>query len=306
MKLDNVTALVSSFIRKDNKRIEQSFQILIANEKEGQGKRRLKSLYDEYRRREGQVVIQDLDVALKLLVTAPCRDVSIEDLCLSNTVQKSTDKILTEWQYADKLLQNGLQATNKILLQGPPGNGKTSYAIALAKKIDMPLLCTSSSFILNSFLGESEKNVTTLFQKLPERCVLFFDEFEAVASSRMIAVESGSGKAWNSIVTNFLINMERLRPSVLFIGATNRPEMLDKAIVRRFDTVLQFDNPTKEEKEAFVVAYIQKHNLRQEDFSIMHGSYLDNFTSYSALELVMKMRHKELVLEKIKESGATK
>ena len=302
MKIDNISALLYGLVRNDREKTETAFACCIADEKEGRVKTRLKYILDEYHRRQGMEVVEKLMPGVRNLVSAPYRDCSFDDLFLSDDIKSDTENILSEWASADYLIENGLMPTNKILLEGPPGNGKTSYAIALAKRLGLSILCTSSSLMLDSYLGKSEQNVNVLFRNLPEKCVLFFDEFESMASTRGRVGEDGggAGRAWNSIVTSFLVNMETIKPSIILLAATNRSELLDKAIVRRFDMRIGFDNPTEDEKRVYVDRYIEKYGLGRD--SVLTNKVckkVDKAVSYSALEKVMKKRHKEILLEKL-------
>ena len=302
MKIDLITELVYGLIRNDKERTEKAFLSCIANEKEGRVKNRFERMLEELHRRQGMAVIEKLEPAVRNMVYAPYRDCSFDDIFLSDEIKTETNRFFLEWDNRDILLENGLSPTNKILLEGPPGNGKTSYAIAFAKKLGIPLLNTSSSMMLDSHLGKSEQNVSVLFRNIPEKCVLFFDEFEAMAGSRGRASDDsgGAGRAWNSIVTAFLVNMELLRPSVIFMAATNRVELLDKAVLRRFNAQLQFDNPSEEEKEAYVQQYLNRYHLTKETFFTVGNKVnkkLDKAHSYSEIELVLQKRHRELILK---------
>ena len=302
MKIDLVSDLVYSLIRKDKEQTERAFASCLANEKEGQVKNRLKKMLDEYHRREGMAVIEKLDVAIQNLIYAPYRDCSFNDLFFTDEILSETKKLLLEWENKEYLIENGLVPANKILLGGPPGNGKTSYAIALAKKLNLPLLNTSSSMMLDSYLGKSEKNVSLLFHKIPEECVLFFDEFESMASTRgRVSNDSGgAGRAWNSIVTSFLVNMESLHPSCLFIAATNRVDMLDKAVVRRFDMQLELKNPTEKDKIKYIEMYLAKYGLDKSKFITEDiCNNLNKAVSYSDVETLLKKKHKEFVINTI-------
>ena len=302
MKIDNISSLLYALIRNRKDEIAKNFEVCIANEKENGVKLRLKHVYDEYRRREGESVIHKLDAAVMPLVSAPYKDCSFTDLCLSDTVINGTSLLLKEWKHRDYLIAQGLSPANKVLLEGPPGNGKTSYAIALSKELGLPLLNTSSSLMLDSYLGKSEKNVSLLFRHMPEECVLFFDEFEAMASSRGRISEDGggAGRAWNSIVTSFLVNMECIRPSCIFIAATNRTDMLDKAIIRRFDLRMAFNNPTDEQKIMYTEKYLNTYGLKWSDF-YSQKEMLNDAVSYSDMERILRLRHKEIVLQNLTE-----
>lgn len=298
MKIDNVSELLYGLIRKDKGKIARAFECCIADEREGAVKNRLRYAYDEYKRREGMAVFEALNPGVSHLVIAPYFERTMSDLYLSDDVKQETERFLLERRNSDYLIEQGLLPSNKILLEGPPGNGKTSFVSALAKEIGLPLLNTNSSLILDSYLGKSEQNVSLLFNHLPESCIIFFDEFEALASERVHA-DSGTMRAYNSIVTTFLLNMDGLRPSVVFIAATNKSEYLDKALLRRFDIRIEFENPTKEEKDRYIREYLLKYNLDLGSFSPKVWKKLDKAVSYSAVELVLKKWHKELVLERL-------
>ncbi len=301
MKIDLLKPLLYGLIRGEKEEVHQAFASCISNEKEGSSVRvALQRMYDEYRQREGMAVIAQLDYRIKTLISAPYRNCTFDDIFLSDTIKIYTERILREWEHKDVLIANGLSPINKLLLEGPPGNGKTSYAIALAEKMGIPLLNTNSSVILDSYLGQSEKNVSLLFQYLPEECVLFFDEFEAVATGRGNPGKDagGSGRAWNSIVTSLLLNIERIRPTVFFIAATNRSDMLDNAVLRRFDITMQFNNPTVEEKNRYIAQYVNQYNLSKDDFQWEKDKF-DSTVSYADVERVLKLRHKQIVLERV-------
>lgn len=299
MRIDLVSGLVYGFIRNDKEQIHKAFAQCLANEKEGTVKTRIRCMYDEYKCREGMAVVEKLDSSIQGLISPPCRDISFDDLFLSEDVKDDTAKLLLEWENRDYLIENGLLPSNKILLEGPPGNGKTSYAIALAKKLNLTLLTTSSSLVLNSHMGQSEKNVAMLFNKIPDKCVLFFDEFESLASGREDPGfdSGGASRAWNSIVTALLVGMENIRSSVLFLAATNRSDLLDKAVLRRFDMRLDFPNPTPKEKEDYIQSYLDKYGIVLGTGKTQRK--LDKAVSYSAMETVLRKRHKEIVLKRL-------
>lgn len=299
MKIENISELIYALIRNEKEKISRSFETCIACEKEGNTKYRLERAFEEYKRRQGTVILKELDPAIQLLLSAPYRECGLNDLFLNDDVKRATKRMLLEWNNKDYLIQNGFSPSNKILLEGPPGNGKTSYAIALGKELNLPVLNTSSSLMLDSYLGKSEKNVTMLFTRMPENCILLFDEFEAMVSSRVSSSES-AGRAWNSIVTSFLVNMETIRPSILFIAATNRTDMMDSAVIRRFNVRIKFNNPSETEKNAYVEQYLTGNQLNPDDFLFEQKS-IKTAVSYADLERIMRNRHKELVIQKLLE-----
>jgi peroxin-6 len=135
-----------------------------------------------------------------------------------------------------------------ILLFGPPGTGKTMVAKAVATECNLPFLSVKGPELLGSYVGESEANVRTLFQEARERgsqnkppaCVLFFDEMESLAPKR--GEQSSGGNVMDRVVATLFAEMDRNSGDcqIFCIGATNRPDLLDTAMLRpgRFDRLV--------------------------------------------------------------------
>ncbi len=142
-------------------------------------------------------------------------DVALSDLVLPTTVQVIVSQLIEEQQRADLLRSYNLEPRSRMLLTGPPGNGKTSLAEAIATS-----------------LGETAKRLQELFQYARLRqCVLFFDEFDALGKEREDRQESGEIKR---VLNSLLLEVDRLPSYVILIAATNHPELLDRAVWRRF------------------------------------------------------------------------
>ena len=127
---------------------------------------------------------------------------------------------------------HGLQPRHRVLLAGPPGNGKTALAEAIAEALALPFLIVRYEALIGSFLGETAQRLAQLFafaRTLP--CVLFFDEFDVVGKERGDAHETGEIKR---VVSNLLLQIDALPSHVIAVAATNHSELLDSAVWRRF------------------------------------------------------------------------
>ena len=146
---------------------------------------------------------------------------------------------VAETQGAPALARYGLTPRHRLLLSGPPGAGKTTCAEVLAHALGRPLLVVQYGRLIDSHLGETGRNLARLFATLPMlgNCVLLVDEIETLLSERGEKNDVGEIAR---IVSGFLMAIDRLPPSVLLIGTTNHPELLDRAVHRRFDDVLDF------------------------------------------------------------------
>lgn len=169
----------------------------------------------------------------------------LSDLVLHPQVVADTKEFLDEYAQASLLREHSLEPRHTILMVGPPGNGKTSLAEAIAAELSLPLLSVRYDAIVDSFLGETSNRLRRLIEHATlNPCVLFFDEFEAVGKERSDAQETGEIKR---VVSTLLMQMDRLPSHAVVICATNHPELLDRAVWRRFELKLDIDRPGPEE-----------------------------------------------------------
>jgi SpoVK/Ycf46/Vps4 family AAA+-type ATPase len=136
-----------------------------------------------------------------------------------------------------------LEPRNRLLLIGPPGNGKTSLAEAIAEALMVPLLVVRYESIVGTYLGETAVRLKKLFEYASTRkCVLFFDEFETLGKERGDLHETGEIKR---VVSSLLMQIDDLPSHVMVIGATNHAELLDRAVWRRFQVRITLPGPTR-------------------------------------------------------------
>ena len=169
----------------------------------------------------------------------------LSDLVLAPQVLEAVEEFIDEFSQAPLLRSHSLEPRHTVLLLGPPGNGKTSLAEALATELSLPLLSVRYDAIVDSYLGETSNRLRRLIEFATNNpCVLFFDEFEAVGKERSDAQETGEIKR---VVSTLLVQMDRLPSHTLIVCATNHPEMLDRAVWRRFELKLEVNKPGPEQ-----------------------------------------------------------
>ena len=166
----------------------------------------------------------------------------LDDLVLPEGVRKLSRDLIEEHDRADLLRAHNLEPRHTILLSGPPGNGKTSFAEALAAELALPLLLVRYEAVIGSFLGETALRLSRLFDQVRTRqCVVFFDEFDVVGKERGDVHETGEIKR---VVSSLLLQVDFLPSHVVAVAATNHPELLDRAAWRRFQVRLDLPAPT--------------------------------------------------------------
>ncbi len=176
--------------------------------------------------------------------------VQLDSLLLPLPVQENGRQLIEEHVRADVLRAHGYEPRHRILLSGPPGNGKTSFAEAIAEALGLPFFVVRYDALIGSYLGETNTRLRKLFDYVrTQPSVLFFDEFDAIGKERGDTHETGEIKR---VVSFLLMQLDQLPSYVVVIAATNHAELLDRAVWRRFQIRLAFPAPDRKHVEVFL------------------------------------------------------
>lgn len=185
-------------------------------------------------------------------------NVTFEDLILNKRLQKTCSDFIEEHNRSELLASFGMEPRNRVLLAGPPGNGKTSLAEAIAEALTIPLIVVRYETLIGSYLGETSSRLKEIFDYCKTRkCVLFFDEFDTIGKERGDKHETGEIKR---VVSSLLLQIDKLPSHVIVVTASNHPELLDKAVWRRFQLRLELKKPTKKEIKLYIKNFQSKFN----------------------------------------------
>jgi SpoVK/Ycf46/Vps4 family AAA+-type ATPase len=224
-------------------------------------------------------------------VRQPAR--TLDHIILTAPNRAAIESLLLEHRRSDLLRGFGLKPIDRLLLIGPPGCGKTLAAEVIASELSRYVAVIRIDSVVSSYLGETAANLRKLFDFIAgDPLVALFDEFDALGKERGIGDEHGELKR---VVNAVLQMLDDYRGRSMIIAATNHEVMLDSAIWRRFDDVLEFDPPTADQVSAFL--QLKLRAVRRE-FDIAETDVARIFTDYSfaGIERVVRQAVKTMVL----------
>lgn len=175
---------------------------------------------------------------------------TLDSLVLPEKTREQIKEVVEEQHRAELLHAHNLSPRNRILLGGSPGNGKTTLAEAIANELMFPLFIVRYETLVGSYLGETSSRLKHLMDYAKtQRCVLFFDEFETLGKERGDTHETGEIKR---VVSSLLMQIDELPDYVVVVAASNHPELLDKAVWRRFQLRVELPLPTRQQIADFI------------------------------------------------------
>lgn len=182
------------------------------------------------------------ELAGLLTVTYP--KTRLGDMAMSKALSKRLERVIREQRQRERLRAHGFSPLRKLLLIGPPGTGKTMTAAALSGEFGLPLFTIQLDGLITKFMGETAAKLRLVFEAIATtRGVYFFDEFDALGSHR--GKENDVGEI-RRVLNSFLQFLEQDDSESLVIGATNHAGLLDQALFRRFDAVVEYELPSSD------------------------------------------------------------
>lgn len=210
----------------------------------------------------------------ELILEKLTSDYTFGNLVSDTKVKKDLAYFIKEHQAADVLRKYDLPIANKVLLYGPSGCGKTLASYVLAGELQKIMVVVNLGAIVSSRLGETSKNLAKIFRKAAlEDCIIFIDEFDSLGKVRDYSQDHGEMKR---VVNTILQLFDYLPQNSIVIAATNQKEMVDNALLRRFELIVKFDLPTvKQIKELISLT------LKNGQFSFDNNARVDQVIKLS-------------------------
>src|ERR1700730_1206603 len=267
----HILMLLKSHIAGDEDRFLATAMELAAHEaRQGHGKlaQELKELVDAAKskssvvaRTTGPVLLVQPKGELAGLLCACYPDTRLADMVLPADIQDRLERVLLEQRQQKNLRDHDLPPRRRLLLIGPPGSGKTMTAAALAGELRLPLFTAVLDGLITKFLGETAAKLRLVFDSMnATRGVYFFDEFDAIGARRAERHDVGEIRR---VLNSFLQFLEQDESQGLVVAATNHPELLDRALFRRFDDVIEYVLPDVTLIERLLLARLDRFDTHE-------------------------------------------
>jgi SpoVK/Ycf46/Vps4 family AAA+-type ATPase len=215
------------------------------------------------------------------LLTVGYPKTRLADMALTDALRMRLERVLTEQRERGRLREHGFAPMRKLLLIGPPGTGKTMTAAALAGELGLPVFGIQLDGLITKYMGETASKLRIVFDAIQStRGVYLFDEFDALGGDRGSKNDVGEIRR---VLNSFLQFLEQDESDSVVLGATNHVGLLDRALFRRFDAVLEYDLPTGE-----IAARVMRARLALLDASAIDwAAAVNKANGLSHAEIVM-------------------
>lgn len=223
-------------------------------------------------------------------------NVDLDKLHFSTENRESIEQVIKEHRHLAELQKYGLSIDHKILLYGNSGCGKTATAKAIAKELGKGILILNLTNFISSKIGETGRNLKAVFDKAErEKAVLFLDEFDQVAKMR--GSDDKDVGEMRRLVNTLIQLIDYLPEDCILIAATNHPEIVDVALMRRFQLKLKYEMPTQEQLDNYydnlLFSFPEKYRNIQRKYGISYAEAQDFVKTTMKKQIIEELESKK-------------
>lgn len=231
-------------------------------------------------------------------------DYSFDNLIISNEIKEELQYFIQEHQSLELLNAHDLPVSNKVLLHGPSGCGKTLASYVLAGELEKVMIVINLGAIVSSRLGETSKNLAKVFRRATsEDAIIFIDEFDSLGKVRDYSQDHGEMKR---VVNTILQLFDYMPQSCIVIAATNQVDMIDDALLRRFDLNLKLDLPDEKKIRELISLTLANSQFTFDKPKALSGvirSFKD--LSYYSIQKTLRTAIKRSLFQNLKDGVKT-
>ncbi|MCL6521430.1 MAG: ATP-binding protein [Firmicutes bacterium] len=270
---EQLKALIRTHAEGDDERFYAvALQLAAREARQGHTKlaQELRDLVDEVRARPKSLPAKPVPIVqprgeLAGLLSATYPKIRLADMTLDHLVRTRLDRVLMEQRNRASLREHGFSPIRKLLLSGPPGTGKTMTSAALAGELGLALFTIQLDGLITKYLGETAAKLRLIFDAIhATRAVYLFDEFDALGGERSARNDVGEIRR---VLTSFLQFLEVDDSDSLIVAATNHPHLLDEALFRRFDSLIEYCLPSQSLAEQLIRARLAHLDITDVDWA---------------------------------------
>ena len=304
--MNELFRIVSGALRLDVEKV-RNYTSFLAEKLEQSGDRssaaRLRKLLDEtdhQLRPAGAAFARALPVdeesRFPLIEKVNLKNLNETPLILSDEQEALINEFISVTKSHSQLEAEGVSTSTSLLMYGPPGCGKSRLARFVARELGLDLYIARLDGLISSYLGSTSKNIRALFEfasKTP--CVLFLDEFDAIAKLRGDTQELGELKR---VVNSFIQNLDTLGTQSIILAATNHHELLDQAIWRRFNYRLELSYPSLELRNQMWASFLKPLDFAEKDIDLL-SDLSEGFSGSDIHEVCLRMHRRRITTKVI-------
>ncbi len=297
--INELTRIVSGALRLDVDKV-RNYTVFLAEKLEAAGEdsaaARLRKLLSET---DNQLRPTDVRISRALPVDAESRFPLVEHVHLKGLVEPPMHLSQSQWDVVHEFLSvarsygsfdtNDLSGALSFLMYGPPGTGKSRLARHIAQELGLELYVARLDGLISSYLGSTSKNIRALFDFAARTpCVLFLDEFDAIAKIRSDSQEMGELKR---VVNSFLQNLDTLGRQSIVLAATNHEALLDAAVWRRFTYRLALQLPSTKERSEMWAEFAVSTVFTDRDLAVL-SNLSEGFSGSDIRESCIRLKRR--------------
>ncbi len=302
--ISELLRIISGAIRLDSNKV-RNYSAFLADKLESDGEKaaanRIRQLLAENEHQLHPAAVTskmppvDGETRFSLLENVSLTDPNEPPLILSQDQQDIVNEFVSVAKSHAQFELHGLSTSIALLIYGPPGSGKNRVAREIARALNLKLFVARLDGLISSYLGSTSKNIRAVFEfAVNTPCVLFLDEFDAIAKLRDDAQELGELKR---VVNSFLQNLDSVGAQSVIIAATNHPHLLDAAVWRRFAYRLELKCPSETIRAMMWKEFLGPIQLSDHEVDIL-ANLSEGFSGADIREICLRLRRQSIITKK--------